>query len=197
MTNKLFFENYIEDFSNVLSSVKTFSSDLEKICNIFKNNSKNGSKVIICGNGGSAAIASHVSVDLMKNANIKSVNLNEADLITCYANDYGFSNWIKEALIKLSDKNDTVVLISSSGNSENLVRAAEWCKENKITTITLTGMSENNKLKNVSRNNLNIWIDSTAYNYIENIHQIILLSVVDALIGSSVYKATPEGYQKD
>ncbi len=197
MTNKLFFENYIEDFSNVLSGVKALSSDLNKICDIFKNNSKNGSKVIICGNGGSAAIASHVSVDLMKNANIRSVNLNEADLITCYANDYGFSNWIKEALIKLSDKNDTVVLISSSGNSENLVRAAEWCKENKITTITLTGMSENNKLKNVSRNNLNIWIDSTAYNYIENIHQIILLSVVDALIGSPEYKATPEGYQKD
>ncbi len=197
MTNKLFFENYIEDFSNVLSGVKALSSDLNKICDIFKNNSKNGSKVIICGNGGSAAIASHVSVDLMKNANIRSVNLNEADLITCYSNDYGFSNWIKEALIKLSDKNDTVVLISSSGNSENLVRAAEWCKENKITTITLTGMSENNKLKNVSRNNLNIWIDSTAYNYIENIHQIILLSVVDALIGSPEYKATPEGYQKD
>ncbi len=197
MTNKLFFENYIEDFSNVLSGVKALSSDLNKICDIFKNNSKNGSKVIICGNGGSAAIASHVSVDLMKNANIRSVNLNEADLITCFANDYGFSNWIKEALIKLSDKNDTVVLISSSGNSENLVRAAEWCKENKITTITLTGMSENNKLKNVSINNLNIWIDSTAYNYIENIHQIILLSVVDALIGSPEYKATPEGYQKD
>ena len=197
MTNKLFFENYIEDFNNVLSGVKALSSDLDKICDIFKNNSKNGSKVIICGNGGSAAIASHVSVDLMKNANIRSVNLNEADLITCYANDYGFSNWIKEALIKLSDKNDTVVLISSSGNSENLVRAAEWCKENKITTITLTGMSEKNKLKNVSRNNLNIWIDSTAYNYIENIHQIILLSVVDALIGSPEYKATPEGYQKD
>ena len=99
MTNKLFFENYIEDFSNVLSGVKALSSDLNKICDIFKNNSKNGSKVIICGNGGSAAIASHVSVDLMKNANIRSVNLNEADLITCFSNDYKFEN----AIIKYLD----------------------------------------------------------------------------------------------
>ena len=123
--------------------------------------------------------------------------MNEVDLITCYANDYGFSNWVKEALIKLVDKKDTVILISSSGNSENMVRAAKWCIEEKIKLVTLTGMLKDNKLKKLNSKSLNIWIDSMAYNFIENAHQIILLSIVDALIGSYEYKATPEGYLKE
>ena len=53
---------------------------------------------MIFGNGGSAAIASHVSVDLTKNANIRSVNFNESDLITCFSNDYGYEKWIENGL---------------------------------------------------------------------------------------------------
>ena len=64
---------------------------------------KNDKKIMIFGNGGSAAIASHVSVDLTKNAKIRCVNYNEADLITCFANDYGYENWVKQALKFLND----------------------------------------------------------------------------------------------
>ena len=66
---------------------------------------KNGGKILIFGNGGSAAIASHFSVDLTKNAKIKCLNFNEASLITCLANDYGFEHWAEKAIefSKLSD----------------------------------------------------------------------------------------------
>ena len=55
--------------------------------------SRQGRKTILVGNGGSAAIASHVAVDLTKNARIRAINFNEADLITCFANDYGYERW--------------------------------------------------------------------------------------------------------
>ena len=62
-----------------------------------KANSTN-KKVIFCGNGGSAAMASHCAVDLTKNAGVKAINFNEADLITCFANDFGYEHWISNAL---------------------------------------------------------------------------------------------------
>ena len=60
--------------------------------------SRGGRKTIIVGNGGSAAIASHVAVDLTKNAGVRAVNFNEADLITCFANDYGYEQWMAKAV---------------------------------------------------------------------------------------------------
>ena len=50
-----------------------------------------GNKILFAGNGGSAAIASHCAVDLTKAAGLRSINFNEADLITCFANDYGYA----------------------------------------------------------------------------------------------------------
>ena len=76
-----------------LKIFKNFLKELKKI-------KKNKKKIVILGNGGSAAIASHVSVDLTKQCGIRAINFNEADLITCFANDYGHDNWMKEALKK-------------------------------------------------------------------------------------------------
>ena len=56
-----------------------------------------GKKVIIAGNGGSAAMASHVAVDFTKAAGIRAINFNEADLITCFSNDYGYEHWVAQA----------------------------------------------------------------------------------------------------
>ena len=98
--NKKFFE-LINDFKQ-----QEFD-DCERL--IKECNSKLG-KVILVGNGGSAAIASHISVDLTKACSIRSVNFNEPDLITCFANDYGYENWVKEALKIYADKNDRYFL---------------------------------------------------------------------------------------
>jgi D-sedoheptulose 7-phosphate isomerase len=141
------------------------------------------------GNGGSAAMASHVAVDFTKNAKIRSANFNEADLITCFANDFGYENWMKEALRMYSKKDDLVVLISSSGRSPNVVKAAKWCIKKKIELVTFTGMEFNNPLRSVNNLGLNFWLDSRAYNHIEMIHHIWLLAVVDMIIGKAEYPA--------
>lgn len=147
-----------------------------------------GRKVMFAGNGGSAAIASHCSVDLTKNAGIRCVNFNEADLITCLANDYGYERWVEKAIALYADDGDGVILISSSGRSPNMCRAAEYARGRGLAVVTFTGFDETNPLKKLGV--LNFWVDSGAYNIVEMTHQIWLLAVCDLIIGSAEYPAS-------
>ena len=186
--DKEFLERYFDEFRKVFSD---YSSTLDQLIDlknrIIKTNNNSG-KVIIVGNGGSAAIASHFSVDLTKNAKVRSINFNESDLITCFANDYGFENWISMAIEFYAEKEDLVILISSSGKSQNMLNAADKAKELGISNlITFSGFSNKNPLS--QKGDINFWVNSEAYNFVENIHQIWLLSLVDLIIGDKHYKA--------
>uniref|UniRef100_UPI00094CEFF4 SIS domain-containing protein n=1 Tax=Pelagibacter ubique TaxID=198252 RepID=UPI00094CEFF4 len=165
------------------------NSELDQINNISKKlkKIKKGNKVIIIGNGGSSALASHVSVDLTKNAKVRAINFNESDLLTCFSNDYGYEKVFEKALDFYADKGDIVIIISSSGKSKNLINAAKFAKKKKLFLITLTGFSKNNPLSKLG--NINLWVNSKAYNIIETIHQIYLLSVVDDIIGKMEYSS--------
>ena len=161
--------------------------DLLKVNLLWKNAHSNGKKVIFVGNGGSAAMASHCAVDLTKNARIRAINFNEADLITCFSNDYGYEMWVEKAIEFYGDSGDVAVIISSSGNSMNLINAAILAKKMNINVITFTGFDPQNKLR--KEGELNIWVDSCAYNIIEMTHHIWLLAVVDMIIGNAEYSA--------
>ena len=133
-------------------------------------NTKN--KVIILGNGGSASICNHVSVDLSKNAGVRSTNFNEANLITCLSNDYGHENWMKAALSIHCKKKDLVILISSSGESPNIINASKWCIKEKVSLVTLTGFKKNNSLLKNNTKGINFWI---------NLKLIIMLNYVTCI----------------
>jgi len=148
---------------------------------------KNGKKVIIAGNGGSAAIASHVAVDFTKQGGIRTINFNEPDLITCFANDYGYEHWVSKAIEFYGDKGDLVILISSSGNSLNMVNGAIKAKKLGMQLVTFTGFKVDNSLKR--KGDINFWLDSKAYNIVENTHQIWLLMICDLLVGKAEYSA--------
>ena len=158
---------------------------LEKISKSLISVNKKNKKVIIFGNGGSASISSHISIDLTKNAKIRSINFNEANLLTCFSNDYGYHKVFSKSLEFYVDKGDVVIIISSSGKSKNVLEAAKMCKKKKILLYTFTGFSKSNPLKKMG--NINLWVNSKAYNVIENIHQIWLLSIVDRIIGKTEY----------
>ena len=183
----IFLENYLTDFSNLIKPNQNIINKLIKVKNIFLKTSKKNGKILIFGNGGSSAIASHVSVDFTKNAGIRCSNYNEADLITCFSNDYGYEKWIEKAVDFYADKNDTLVLISSSGKSKNMINACKAAKRKKIKVISLTGHSKNNPLSKIT--NLSLWINSKAYNFVENTHQIWLLTICDLIIGKREYPA--------
>jgi len=141
---------------------------------------KKKSRVFIFGNGGSAAIASHVTVDLTKNIKIKAMNFNEASLITCFSNDYGYERWIEKSIEFYASKGDVVILISSSGKSKNMLNACKVARRKKISKIiTFTGDKKNNPLSKLG--DINLWVDSNVYNHIENTHQIWLLSICDLI----------------
>ena len=100
MNNKQNSRQWLIDYFNLYKQFD-YSDQIEKLIALkdlwVKTNSIN-KKIIFCGNGGSAAMASHCAVDLTKNAGIRAINFNEADLITCFANDFGYENWISSAL---------------------------------------------------------------------------------------------------
>ena len=191
-----FLEKYYKDLIQHISLDTETSNKLLTAKKVFETVKETNNKVIFVGNGGSAVMASHVAVDLSKNSGVRAINFNEADLITCYANDFGFNNWITESLKTYADSGDAIVLISSSGKSINIINAAQWSIDNNYNLITFSGMASDNPLITANKAGLNFWIESYAYNHIEMVHQIWLLSVVDMLIGKAEYKATPDGYVK-
>ncbi len=184
--NEDWLKNYLNVYKNTIFNKKAITY-LSEVKSIFINASKNGKKIIFAGNGGSAAIASHCSVDLTKNAGIRSINFNEADLITCFANDFGYENWVSKSIEYYADNGDVIVLISSSGNSMNMVQASIVAKKMKMKTITFTGFDKDNKLK--KQGDINFWVDSRSYNIIEMTHHIWLLALVDLIIGKAEYSA--------
>tara|TARA_Y100000816_G_C26092546_1_gene577586 strand:+ start:1779 stop:2345 length:567 start_codon:yes stop_codon:yes gene_type:complete len=185
MSDIKFLNNYFNNLKNLLSNDK-YLEDLVRVKEILKKTHSEGKKTMIFGNGGSAAIASHFSVDLTKNARVRCTNYNESDLLTCFSNDYGYERWVEKAIEFYGDKGDTLILISAGGNSPNMTNGAKQGKKmgfGKI--ITFTGNDKNNNLQKLG--DINFWVNSKAYNHIENIHQILLLSLVDLIIGKTEY----------
>ena len=182
-----FLDEYFDDFKKIIN----FNSDeiKKKLINlkkIFITTKKNRKKILIFGNGGSAAIASHFSVDLTKNTKIRCTNYNEPDLITCFSNDFGYERWVEMAIKYYGNKGDVLIVISSSGKSKNMINACIAARKKKFSKIiTLTGHLVNNPVKKLG--DINLWVNSKAYNYIENIHQFWLLSLVDLVIGKKNY----------
>ena len=186
MSDKDFVKKYLKDFSSLITPTDEIIEKISLIKKTLLDVKKNNSKVMIFGNGGSAAIASHVSVDLTKNAGIRSVNYNEADLITCFSNDYGYERWIEKAIEFYGEGKDILILVSSSGKSLNMINACKAAKKkNILKIITLTGHEKNNPLSKLG--DINLWIESKAYNFIENTHQLWLLTVCDLIIGKREY----------
>lgn len=186
--DKIFLNSYFSKISKALTLDKNVSEKIIKTKFLFEKCAKRKGRVVFFGNGGSAAIASHLSVDLNKNAKIPSISFNDPGIITCYANDFGWENWISKTIELSLSKKDIIVLISSSGKSPNILNAAKYAKIKNIQTITLSGMSKKNNLKKIGL--VNFWVDSKSYNIIETTHQFYMMAVIDLIIGKSEYKAS-------
>ena len=173
------YSSYLKQYNkSIYELINNVNANLiEQSVQLIQKSINNKSKVYIVGNGGSASIASHVSVDFAKVARVPSSTFNNSNLITCFANDYGYENWVVEAIKAYTNINDLIILISSSGTSKNIVNAAQYCKDNNIDLITLSGFTKDNPLSTLG--NVNFHIESTEYNYIEMSHHIILLALVD------------------
>lgn len=172
-----FYDEYFSELTRRLHDAP--HADLDRLCAALRGVRDRGRKVVLAGNGASAAISSHLAVDLTKCAGVRAVTFNEADLITCFANDYGHERWMAKALEFYADDGDLVVLISSSGRSPNVVNAAAYAKARGLHLVTLSGFDPDNPLRALG--DLNLWVNSHRYNIVETTHQSWLLTAVDYL----------------
>ena len=139
-----------------------------------------GRKVIYIGNGGSASIAGHMAADLWKNGGIKTLCFSEPSLLTCLANDLGYENVFSAPTATYADKGDIYVAISSSGQSKNILNAAEAALKKGCKLVTLSGFKPENPLRKMGM--LNFYVDSMVYGVVETAHSALCHSVVDCVI---------------
>ena len=160
----------LEEFSECVRKVDV--AQLQKLVDLIRDHEK----IIILGNGGSSAIASHISQDYTKKLKKRSFTFSDSSRLTCYINDYGMDKAYSQFLEEFVDSDSLVILISSSGNSQNIVSCAELCDSRNIAYAMLTGFSRDNKLRtnHASRAKADVWVDSTDYGVVECAHQVLL-----------------------
>jgi D-sedoheptulose 7-phosphate isomerase len=135
-------------------------------------------KIYFFGNGASAAFANHMALDFSKNGKILSRSLSDSALLTALSNDYSFEKAMIEYLkIEGVSKDDLVITISSSGNSPNVVSVLEYCKENNIKSLALSGLKNENK--SITLADYSIYVPMKTYGMVECIHQIFLHLILD------------------
>jgi len=139
-------------------------------------------RLFFFGNGASASFSNHMALDWSKNGGILAFCLNDSAMLTALANDYDFEGCFLEFLkINSPTSNDLVVTTSSSGNSKNIVKVLEYCKENNISSFGLSGLNEGNKTEILSH--FSLFVPMKTYGMVECIHQLFHHIFLDKFMG--------------
>ncbi|MFA7254778.1 MAG: SIS domain-containing protein [Candidatus Omnitrophota bacterium] len=139
-----------------------------------------GNKIMVIGNGGSASIASHMAIDLLKNAKVPALAFNDPSFLTCLANDLGYEAVFEKPVEMLSKKGDVLFAISSSGKSVNILNAVRMAKKKNVFVVTLSGFSRNNPLAKLG--GVNFYAPSLSYGFVELTHSAICHWIVDTVM---------------
>ena len=147
--------------------------DTNLLLSLLKKSSHKKKKIFICGNGGSAANANHIEIDLLNNKklpiNISSLNSNSS-VITCLANDYGYENIFSKQIENKGKKGDLLILLSGSGNSKNIINAVKVANKLNINTFGIFGYDGGKAIKLVQNQ---IHINSFDMQICEDIQMIL------------------------
>jgi D-sedoheptulose 7-phosphate isomerase len=160
-------------------SIYPFEESIENSVNLICEQAKYGGKLLFIGNGASASISSHMATDFWKNGGIKALAFNDGSLLTCISNDYGYNHVFEKPINMFAEKNDVLIAISASGQSENILNAVSAARQKGLKIITLSGFNEENPLRKLG--DINFYVPVTHYGYVEVIHHVILHSLVDVI----------------
>lgn len=140
-------------------------------------------RLFFIGNGGSAAIAIHMTSDFMKNGGRKTVSMYDPATLTCLGNDYGYEHVFSKQLEQVIQEEDLLVAISSSGNSKNIINAIDVVHEKSARVLALTGFGADNICR--KKADYSVYVPSDEYGIVESVHNMILQEVVDRIKLSS------------
>ena len=168
--------SYFARLNEALESVD--GEQMMQAANILARVHRRGGIIFSCGNGGSAAIANHLVCDHCKlvqtdtdlHPRIMSLS-STVEMITAIGNDISFEDIFVYQLRSLARPGDALITISSSGDSENIVRAANWAKENGLPVISMTGFSGG---RSAQIADVNLHVDADNYGIIEDVHQSLM-----------------------
>lgn len=158
-------EEQIENLSNLKKG--NYTDDLVSIVNVIIKSIDNGGKILIAGNGGSAADSQHFAAELVgrfmkERKALPAIALTtDSSVLTCMGNDYGFDDIFDRQVEALGKENDVFFGISTSGNSKNIIKAVLKAKEKGLTTIGLLG-KDGGKLKDICDYNITMPYKETA-----------------------------------
>lgn len=155
-----------------------FAKAVDTIVSMLKKVQSQNKKLMMVGNGGSASICSHMTVDYWKNGGIRSTAFNDSSLLTTVSNDYSFAEVFSKTLEMFGEEGDMLYCISSSGKSVNILNAADVALKKKCTVITFSGFSEDNPLR--QKGTFNFYVPAFSYGYCEILHLFIIHAILDA-----------------
>jgi|TARA_B100000427_G_scaffold315632_1_gene309917 D-sedoheptulose 7-phosphate isomerase len=136
-------------------------------------------RIIILGNGGSNSVASHISQDYMKFHNKKVSILSDPSMITMLTNDFGYDLAYQKFLEHYVENDTLVIIMSSGGESKNMINCMNWCEQESVPYGVLTGFESTNTIRTTAKNSaFNYHIASDSYGVVECVHQIFLHGVV-------------------
>ena len=157
-----------------------YEAGMTELMAMFLETKRSQKKLMFVGNGGSAAIATHMTTDFMKNGRMRVCSLMEGSVLTCMGNDYGYEYVFSKQIELLGSTDDLLVAISSSGNSKNITNAIEAARAKGMKVITLSGFQPDNKIK--AMGDLNVYVGIAHYGIVESAHISILQQVVDEIL---------------
>ena len=140
-------------------------------------------QVFFIGNGGSCAIANHMTADFMKNGKLRCINIFASSLLTCISNDYGYEKVFSRSIDLLGNQGDFLVAISSSGSSKNIIEAINSARLRNMGIMTLSGFSPENKCRQLG--DFNIYVPIHHYGIVESVHTLLLQQIVDFIGNNS------------
>lgn len=157
-----------------------YEAGIQSLVACFTRHKETDSQIFFIGNGGSSAVASHMTADFMKNGGMKTYSLYDNAMTTCMGNDYGYEYVFSRPLAFLGQKNDLLVAVSSSGNSANILNAIKEANTRGMEVITFTGFRKDNKARQLGT--INVYVPSEKYGVVESIHNLMLQQVVDIIM---------------
>jgi D-sedoheptulose 7-phosphate isomerase len=163
-------QNKVTESINVKK--KIIENNIPEIINAKKfciNGLKKGGKLIFCGNGGSASDSQHLATEMLVRLNpninrkpISAISLNlDSVSMSAHSNDYDYNSYLSRMLSGLGKKDDILIVISTSGNSKNILNVLKQARKMKITSISLLG-NKGGKAKKICKNNIIVESNNTA-----------------------------------
>jgi D-sedoheptulose 7-phosphate isomerase len=172
--------SYLAEFTRVLRKVAVsdaaqtpldFETTADDAVQLILGARARGRKVLVIGNGGSAAIASHLHNDLTKAVEVRALVFNEQPLLTALANDEGYANVFERPIRLWADPGDVLIAVSSSGNSQNIIRGVRAALDAGSSVITFSGFNPSNSLRALGH--LNFYVPASHYGLVEQAHSVL------------------------